>query len=266
MEIVRLPSSVTYTDLHLLTGYDANTSLLITNTTSSVLRIIQSPSQPEDGAKGYLLHPSTTTLVSADGNKVWARGGDGPLVVQLLSDTITPFTSVDLPKDVYTSGTNGVRRLRVDVAQTGFFDGRQFEFIKKFSSPVVYRFTSPVPFILQQQTLNVLDGTIELFAWHSSNVTASGTWTTDPTPIWRKNEVNTGYAGQATIASGGTISVANNNLYRDYIVVKTTDASGQRTSVGYSQSDERYHQAGVYYLQLVGSGSGSYNLLWEERP
>ena len=266
MEIIRLPSSSVYTDIHILSGYGATDSLIITNTTSTVIKVIQSMVQPADGAKGYLVHPKESILVHYDGSRVWVRGGDGPVVIQKLSETITPFTGVDLPRDVYTSTKENIRRVRVDVAQTGFFDGKQFEFIKKISSPVVYRFTCPVPFILQQQTLALVEGGVELFAWSSSNVTPAGTWVVDPTPIHRKNERNAGYTGQAVISSGGTITVANSNIYRDYMIVKTASASGQRTSVGEYQTDERYHNAGTYYIQLSGTGVGSYTLAWEERP
>lgn len=266
MEIVRLPSSSVYTDIHILSGYGATDSLIITNTASTVIKVIQSVVQPADGAKGYLVHPKESILVHYDGSRVWVRGGDGPVVIQKLSETITPFIGVDLPRDVYTSTKENIRRVRVDVAQTGFFDGRQFEFIKKFSSPVVYRFTCPIPFILQQQTLALIDGEVELFVWHSDNVTPSGVWTVDPTPIHRKNEVNTQYTGQLVVESGGTITVADSNLYRDYIVLKTANSSGQRTSVGEHQTDERYHNAGTYYVQLSGVGAGSYTISWEERP
>ena len=105
-----------------------------------------------------------------------------------------------------------------------------------------------------------------MFAWHSSNVTPSGAWTTDPTPIYRLNETNADYTGQAVIASGGTIAITNQNLYRDYIVVATAGSTGQRTSIGTHQADERYHLPGTYYIQLVGAGTGSYHIKWEERP
>lgn len=267
---VNLPRSEGFVDLYTLTGFPSGSSLVITNTSSYSVYVSTNPTEPSSRVD-YLseivaVRTGTTVSVQGGHSKVWVSSDGGPITVQLLTGTITPFTTMDLPHDVYTSSKEGIRRLRVDVAQTGFFDGRLFEFIKKFTSPVVYRFTCPVPFILQFQDLTVNNGVVELFAWHSSNVTPSGAWTTDPTPIYRLNETNTDYTGQAVIASGGTIAITNQNLYRDYIVVETAGATGQKTSIGTHQADERYHLPGTYYVQLVGAGTGSYHIKWEERP
>ena len=255
-----------FVDLYPLTPYSAGTSLQITNQSGHSIYLSQDTVAPTSRVMSFPVLPGQTVIAHGGKMHLWISSDGGIVTVQTLTNTISPFIATDLPSDLYTSEKEGIRRLRVDVAQTGFFDGRQFEFIKKFTSPVVYRFTCPVPFILQFQDLTVNAGTVELFAWHSSNVTPSGTWITDPTPIWRLNEFNTSYIGQATIESGGTITVVNQNLYRDYIVIETAGATGQRTSVGTHQADERYHMPGTYYVQLAGAGTGSYHIKWEERP
>lgn len=262
------PIGNTFANLYTLSGIPAGTSVVVTNNSSYSVFIAQKETAPLSRVGGdsvYVVPTGDTVVVHGNDLAIWISGEGGDILVQPLSGTIAPFTSIDLPHDVYTSDREGYRRLRVDVAQTGFFLGKQFEFIKKFTSPKVFRFTCSVPFILQFQNLTVTSGKVELFAWHSSNVTPSGTWTTDPTPIHRLNDVETSYTGLATIESGGTIAVANQELYRDYIVVETASASGQRTSVGTHSADERYHAPGTFYLQLVGTGTGGYSIAWEER-
>lgn len=267
---IYLSRSESFSDLYAITGFSPGSSLIVTNHSSLSLYLSQGPTPPSNRSDYantvYPVATGSTVVVGGNGQGVWVSSDGGPITVQSVSGSINPYISTDLPHDLYTSDIEGIRRLRVDTGQTGFFDGRQFEFIKKFTSPTVYRFTSPVPFIVQFQDLTVTSGKVELFAWRADNVTPSGTWVTDPTPVHRLNEFNSDYTRQAVIASGGTIAVTNPNLYRDYIVIETSGATGQRTSVGTHQADERFHLPGTYYIQLVGTGTGGYHLAWEERP
>lgn len=168
------------------------------------------------------------------------------------------------PSVLMTDNDGEYARLRVDVAQTGFFAGREFRLVRKLTSPRVYRFTFPVPVILFEQLLTATSGDIELFAWAGSNVTPAGAWAA--VPFLPKNAVNTGYAPQTTVETGGTITVADANLYRDYARVAASGATAQRFTVGGPVNSERYLAAGTYYVQLSGTGEGSYSLMWEERP
>ena len=154
-------------------------------------------------------------------------------------------------------------RLRVEVAQTGFFAGREFRMVRKITAPLIYRFTFPVPVILFEQLLVAATGDLELFAWAAGNVTPSGVWT--PVAYWPKNGVNTSYMPTAVVETGGTITVTDSNLYRDYARVATSGATAQRFTVGGPANSERYLAAGTYYVQISGTGEGSYSLMWEER-
>lgn len=264
MQVI-LQSNMGFVDLYPLTAYPAGSSLVVTNTSSHSIYLSQEDLAPISRVWSIPVPPGDCVVVDGGKPHLWVSSDGGVVTVQSAIRKISPFVSADFPHDLYTSEKEGVRRIRVDTAQTGFFDGRQFEFIKKFTSPVVFRFTCPVPFIIQFQDLTVTSGKVELFAWRADNVTPAGTWTADPTPISRLNEYNTSYIGQATISSGGTITVANQNLYRDYIVIETASSTGQRTSVGTHQADERFHAPGTYYIELVGTGSGCYHVAWEER-
>ena len=172
---------------------------------------------------------------------------------------------------IATSREQEFARIPVDIAQTSFFEGREFRFIRKLETPIVYRFTAPVEFILSYQSLGVVDGEYEFYAWRGDNVTESGTWTSEPViakniSLTRRLFNGSFYAGQCTIDSGGSIVVTDSNLYADYDYLKTANASGQATGIADQSTQGRYLAAGTYYLQFTGVGTGLYALEWEERP
>ena len=168
------------------------------------------------------------------------------------------------PASLMTSDAGGNPRLRVDVAQTGFFDGREFRVIRKIAAPITFRFTFPVPVIVFEQALSVSSDSIELFAWAASNVNATGTWT--PVTLWPKNGYNLSYTPQSSVASGGSVTPIDPQLYRDYANVVTSSATAQKFTVGGGEVSERYLAAGTYSVQLTGAGTGSYSIMFEERP
>lgn len=172
---------------------------------------------------------------------------------------------------IATSREQEFARIPVDVGQTSLFEGREFRFVRKIATPVVYRFTAPIEFILSSQTFGIVDGEFEFYAWRGDNVTASGVWTSEPifgknSSLTRKLYDGSFYAGQCTIDSGGSIVVTDSNLYSDYERLKTTSATAQRISVFDQEKQGRYLAAGTYYLQFTGVSDASFKLEWEERP
>lgn len=173
--------------------------------------------------------------------------------------------------NIATSRDQLFARIPVDPAQTSFFEGREFRFNRKITSPVTMRFISAVDFILSYQHFTIADGEFEFYAWRSSNVTPSGTWST--LPFYSKNisaeykEFNGGrYQSQVTIESGGTITVADAEDYADFAWLKTAGGTGNQVSVGDQSTQGRYLAAGTYYLQFVGVSAAAYHIEWEERP
>lgn len=177
---------------------------------------------------------------------------------------------------------SGFDRQRVDVGQTGFFEGREFRSYFEFSADAgtslavgatrYFRFTCPVDFILQGQTVEVDKGGVRLRAF--INATGSGVWTT--VPIVAKNrsparrQFKTGYyVGQATFDTGGSFT---GGTEVDVLRARTASQTVAAANVGASQDDVRYLPAGTYYLimqPLVGvndTSEGIYSLSWEERP
>lgn len=233
---------------------------MVFNLTGNQAIVTVSATLPQQGDQGTTLIGTVPVQLQA-GETIYARAYAGAAIIQLSSEFIQPVT---FPLEMMTDEGGQYARLRTDNAQTGFFAGREFRLVRKITSPRVYRFTFPVPVILFEQLLTVAVGDVELFAWAAANVTPAGTWT--PAPFWPKNGVNLDYTPQAIVETGGTITVTDTNLYRDYARVATSGATAQRFTVGGPPNSERYLAAGTYYVQLSGVGEGSYSIMWEERP
>lgn len=173
-----------------------------------------------------------------------------------------------IPSDLFTSLESGLRRIRVDVAQTGFWEGREFRFDYEISGDIVFKFSSPVNFILQSQTLLSHNGEATLTVWTPDQGASSGSFS-DLAQILPNNAMSTApaYTGQVAITYGGdfTPSDSNPNLAKEYIKVKTATATAQRNTVGGSGVNERGLPAGDYYLVFTGTDA-SYRLVYEERP
>lgn len=232
----------------------------VSSLTSNGVMIQVAGSLPTPSSLGVGLG-SHSSIYIQPGENLYARAYKTPASVQLDSEIVQAVT---LPLDLMTDAGGPNARIRVDNAQTGFFAGREFRVVRKITTPRTFRFTFPVPVILFEQLLSVSVGDVELYAWAASNVTPSGVWTT--VPIFPKNGVNLSYTGQATVDTGGEVAPTNAELYRDYARVATSGATGQRFTVGGPQNSERYLAAGVYYVQLIGTGEAAYSAMWEERP
>lgn len=177
---------------------------------------------------------------------------------------------------------SGFDRQRVDVGQTGFFEGREFRSYFEFSVDAgtslavgatrYFRFSSPVDFILQSQIIEVDKGGVRIRAF--TGATDGGGWS--DVPIIAKNrsperrQFPSGYyVGQATFSTGGTFS---GGTEVDVLRARTASQSVSASNVGAVQDAARYLPAGTYFLimqPLAGvndASEGTYSLSWEERP
>ena len=279
MFTVSLPDNQSYHCLCELTGLPQGTSLIVTNNTGGIIRIEQGDNPPTTKRSGYPIWPGQTSLVHGnDVMKVWCKGGtDGYVIVQELTSTVVPFVGVDFAQDIVTSGKEGFRRLQVDQGQTGFFEAREFRFLRKIRGAITLKFVSAVDFILYEQVFGISSGAYEFHAWRPNNVEETVTFTTDLTPyVINKNDSNEyrdyggdRYQSQVTILSGGTIEITNAEDYMDYAEMRTSGSTAQRSSVSQSGNTQRYLPAGTYYLQFSSLESpirGVYQIGWEERP
>jgi len=176
-----------------------------------------------------------------------------------------------LPEALVTGlGPTVAPRLRVDVAQTGFFEGREFRAFHDASilaaGSLVFRITVPINIIVFEQQLFTDASSIKLEA--ASGGTPGGTFT-DITTILRKNEMTpvSTYTRQVGIAIGGTHT---GGTLRDTTRLVSDQQGNSQTSVGGIAADERGLAPGTYYVRLTNYGAATanvtYKLFWEERP
>lgn len=189
-----------------------------------------------------------------------------------------------LPPHVFSddpSEYNSRARVKVDVAQTGFEQGRQYRISYEFDIPNgssrVIKFDSPIDFILQGQNLAVDDGAVLFRAFRSADVTDNGGFVTI-IPVIGINIMSIAdpYVGQVTLSTDGTITPDTPppgvlSLAVETIRLRSPTASGQRTTIGETIGDERGLPAGSYYLEFTniaasGAATGVYSLRWEEEP
>lgn len=260
MIVINLPSNTTYSNLYSLSGFPAGTSLIVTNNTSTPAFLVQATLPPLASSDQYPLLPGQTILVHATNYPVWVRGGTGPFIVQKVTETITPFSGVDLPHDIYTSPKELYRRIKVDPGQTSFHSGREFRTFYEFSiaagASVYIRANVNVDTILYDVSCVVDSGSIRLSTYAGS--TGTGTYAT-PLPIISKNTMtlkeSPTYVAQNTLFTGGT-GVTGGTVI-DIIRVVAANATAQQTSVGSKQFDQRGVGAGTYYWRLENFSSGT---------
>ena len=174
---------------------------------------------------------------------------------------------------------SGYDRLRVDVGQTGFFEGREFRSFYEFSADtsnaiavgasVHIRFSCAVDFVLQKLALNVDKGGIR--AQNIIAPTPSGSWT-DLTVLGKNRSVarrSPFYTTQASFSFGGSFT---GGTLADVLRARSASQTVSATNAGSNMDTERLLPAGSYYIllkPLTGVNDPSEGLLtidWEERP
>lgn len=182
-----------------------------------------------------------------------------------------PWTEAD---DLLTSQTPGVRRLQVDVGQTGFFAGREFRAFRELqvgATPYIVRVVVPGSLKgmnIQDMRLTCWQGSIALRAWRLG--TPGGSWTS--VPIWPNNAIPDvpGYVGAVTIDQGGTLTSPSQQS--DALIAYANETGKSSVTSLSALHGERGLGPGTYYLEfsrLAGTtvdGLGVFSAVWEERP
>lgn len=158
-------------------------------------------------------------------------------------------------------------RLRVDVGQTAFFEGRQFRTFHEFNittgNSVWARFISLIDLIVVRRSIVVVQGNMR-FAL-SIGGTPSGVWT--PKTSYPVNAMSERplplYTSQVSADVGGSVTGATEI---DLAVLET--GTSQAVSVS-NIAEESGLAAGTYYLEIRNTGGnalrGLYSVIWEER-
>lgn len=179
------------------------------------------------------------------------------------------FVSSWFTSNLITGSDIDTGRLKVDPAQTGFFEGREFRMSFPFDiasgSTQVLKFTATTDFILWEQRIEVDEGFL-IYTPTTSPATASGFAT--PINQYGKNRMSTApvVTNTVTVTNGGTIT---GGTVVETVRLKAANATGQAASVGGAVYSERGLPAGDYYLALKAEGAitkGVLNLVYEIRP
>lgn len=272
MVVVSIPSKSEWSNLYTLTGFTNGASVTVTNNTSSPAFLIQSPTTPLADSNAFPVTIGQTVVFSGNGDPVWVRGGEGPLIVQLSSGRIvTPLQGSDLPHDFYTSPKELYRRIKVDPGQTSFHDGREFRTFYEFSIPsntsVYIQVNVGVDTILYDVSVSVDAGGIRLTTY--AGATGVGTYS-NPLAVLPKNTMSIRstpfYPTQNSLLIGGT--GITGGVAIDVIRVVAASATAQQTSVGSKAFDQRGVGAATYYWRLENisnsTATGTFSAFWAE--
>lgn len=163
------------------------------------------------------------------------------------------------------------QRIRVDVGEPAFFEGRQFRTYREFSiaagATLTLRFVTPINVILLSQGLEIDAGSLRI--QNLVGGTPGGTFA-EVLPIIPQNTMSERptplYTPQMVITAGGTITGAT--VLDNHRAVAAT-ATAQQTTVGSTVGDSRGIGANTYYVtyQNFGGGvaTGTLFYRWEER-
>lgn len=167
---------------------------------------------------------------------------------------------------------SGFDRVRVDVGQTGFFEGRMFRTYDKISlgagATLSYRVTAPVAFILHQHKLALKEGGLSI-AIFDNTATPSGSWTA--LPIIGVNRMverrSPNYVTQMIVEKGGSFTGGNELDYFELLVANAVSQASLTDEV-----EERGLPSSTFFIRasvlagVTGNTSGVMRLRWEERP
>jgi hypothetical protein len=171
-----------------------------------------------------------------------------------------------IPTDMFTSDDPGVRRLQVDVGQTGFFAGREFRVFHEYvvaGTPLVFRVTVPDPplkgIFLHDLRLTCHQGGVHLRTYRGG--TAGGTWTAKA--VWPNNGIPDipGYVNSTAVEFGGTRSGGIGPT--DAVSVFCNETGKSSTTSAVLLSGERGLPAGVYFIELTAIAGVSVDSLGE---
>lgn len=181
------------------------------------------------------------------------------------------------PVKLMTDGDGENARLRVDVGETSFFNGREFRTFKEFSiaasGKYLMRFVFGTDIYLRSAKFTLDGGTLRATTY-ASDATPSGTFS-ETLPVFAKNATSSipqpPYVSQTVVTavpSGGSLS---GGVLRDVErIASGVGNSATVGSIGDGPDAERGLAAGTYYMlleNLTGQTiTGTFKSHWEERP
>lgn len=262
----------TWTDLR--SNFVSDNTFVIYNISPHPLYIYYGDEKPSSYKDGVKVLPSKSFISYKKDVKTWIYGKGRITVSDLRDVEAADYQIVDFPTDVWTSTEERTRRLRVDVAQTGFFEGREFRTNRRFTlasgATRVIKFYCPVSFIVRKQHLSVSKGSILFRAYREGDGVEGGTWTPVKNILPNCDLTDTPeYIRQAIITTGGTFTPTDPDNYKEVFEVVTSGSSGHVSTVSEDVADERGLPAGTYYLTFFENSNSEaifvYTIIHEER-
>lgn len=164
-------------------------------------------------------------------------------------------------------------RVKVDLAQTGFFTGREYRSFKELNIAAaaiyVIKVVVPMNVILLGLELEVDDGWARMATLVGG---FEGGVYGETLPKLNRNNMAVGPDREAVIASQLLITAGGTHTggtELDVIRLRTSTATGSATTVGLAANDERGIAAGTYYFRFTNLGAGAitgmFRVRWEER-
>lgn len=195
----------------------------------------------------------------------WVDMGDG---------AHAPQVAAYLQDDLLTGTTNP--RVRVDVAQTSFFEKREFRTFKEWSDPLNTEIPNGQTYVIRAVVggdiiLAGLDITLDNGQVRVETVvggTPGGSFS-ETLPIINRNTMAEGPVAPSpnvVLTAGGTHT---GGTLLDVLRLKVENQSGAASSVGVAGGDERGVGANTYYFRIVNIGAGvvegTFHARWEQR-
>lgn len=173
------------------------------------------------------------------------------------------------PVDVLMTDDGGAHaRVKVDVGQTGFFDGRQFRISFELdigATPIWVKLVSTTDFILQDQHFSCDHGGYKFTAYRAIQGDESGTFGTE-IKSWQNNFMSEAPVFENTVSFnyGGLFTPATGELPTETVRVMSNPGSGgpsggSPNTVGGPASGERGLPAGTYYLGFTKMSDSTVN-------
>ena len=167
-------------------------------------------------------------------------------------------------------------RVKVDLAQTGFFAGREFRSFRELSmaasTTLVIKAVVPKDIILHQVSVEIESGQLRVATVVGGD--SAGTYG-ETLPVFPRNTMSVGPNKQSNVlpvvvlTAGGTHT---GGTELDVLRLKAGANQGVSASqsVGSGQGDERGVGANTYHFRLVAAAgdavTGVVHMAWEERP
>ena len=187
------------------------------------------------------------------------------------------------PSDLLTSKKFAIRRVQVDVGNTGFFDAREFRFFRELSIPAGQSLWTRITvdsgadgFIVRSQAIEAEEGTLRFRVWSDTSLTNPPVFSPPDGLTSNVLPNNTlpsapAYTRTTVFENGGDADPVFNGdaILLDILRSRSSGSTSKATSNYIQAGGERGVGPGTYWLQFESIGNsdvtGLYNLIFEER-